>query len=189
MARTPGPAPVVVRGRRLELVVVGVAVPGPRGHRPRGPRPRHQRRGGPALRHQVQTLAPRPVDVEVIEVVEVRRGGAGDRVQVPALQPGELQPVEVGQQLLDLVRAVDVGHGVDPVPGGGAAHAHLGAHAEPAHAGAAARAQRGAVHGALGQGARHAAAARQSPRYSPIIVSPLHLQVNMEHFGKSQFFV
>ena len=31
----------------------------------------------------------------------------------------QLELVEVRQQLLDLVRAVDVGHGVDPVPGGG----------------------------------------------------------------------
>ena len=45
---------------------------------------------------------------------------------------GKLQPVEVSQKLLDLVRAIDVGHGVDPVAGGGAGDRDIGVDAEAA---------------------------------------------------------
>ena len=47
---------------------------------------------------------------------------------------GQLQLVEVLQQLLDLIGTVDVGDGVDPVAGGGAAHADVRPHREPAEA-------------------------------------------------------
>ncbi len=100
-----------------------------------------------ALHHHL-----RPIDVKVLYLLR--------------LEGRQLQPVEVLQQLLDLVRPVDVRDGVDPVPGGVAPG---GAHVRVGH-GVAPQAALPRAHAAQGAAALQTIAVHARPEEEEIIL-------------------